>query len=94
MAQVSGRKKRIPIKVSLFNKNGEVIANYQRTVISRILDDVQVGSNNKAFFSGTCRVTYTPGYWNEFNFTNFNEFRRSLIIDTEKDLILEFSNVS
>lgn len=85
-------KKRIPIKVTLYDKNNDTVSNYQRTVKSRIIDDVQVGLKNKAVIMGVCRVTYSNenDYWNEFNFTTLTEFKNSLSIDTELSLIKEF----
>lgn len=85
-------KKRIPIQVKLFNKKGEVIQNYYRTVKARILVDVQVGLKNKDTVYGTCRVIYNKNkdYWNEFNFTDFKKFKDTLAVDTELDLVKEF----
>jgi hypothetical protein len=92
VGKLNGNKKRIPIHVRLFDKNGKVVHNYQRTVKSRIVSAVQVGLENKDVITGTCRITYNKekDYWNEFNFVDFSSFNETLSVDTEKDLIKDF----
>jgi hypothetical protein len=83
---------RLPIKVRIFNENGQLVQSYNRTIKTRIIADVQVGLTAKDAFEGTCRVTYNPkeDYWNEFNFRTYSEFIHNLNQITEKDLVKEF----
>lgn len=92
MAVITGNKKRIPISVQLFNKKGEVVQTYYKSVKSRIVADVQVGLQKKGVVRGTCRVTYNreQDYWNEFDFTDFATFNKILSVDTEKSLVQDF----
>lgn len=41
--------------------------------------------------SGTCRVSYTRTYYNEFQFDGGEDFRRKILPCLEEELIKEFS---
>lgn len=86
-----GMKIRVKTRVKLF-KNNEVVYDRTRSVVRGFIVELK-GLPASEWDRGICRVTYNRemDYWNEFEFTNFEDFHNNLITDTEPDLIQTFA---
>ena len=82
---------RLPIRMTLFNSNDEIVQKYSGTKKSQAIAKLLNVSRTEWNY-GVCRVWYNKqeDYWNEFRFTEPSQLKENLTIDTEWAMIEAF----